>query len=176
MALRYEQRWFDREQGNWPDLRGEPERAPRQGVPRAYPTAWCHGAGGILLARLRAWQVLGDPCWRTEALEALQAVRRAAEAALPLEGSDFTLCHGLLGLADMLRTGSDALAAPDADGLARRIAQTGVLRYGKSVHRWPCGTGGQPSPGLMTGLAGIGHACLRLVSPGVPSVLFVGSA
>ncbi|MFD1051662.1 lanthionine synthetase LanC family protein, partial [Kibdelosporangium lantanae] len=39
---------------------------------------------------------------------------------------------------------------------------------------WICGVaGGVEHPGLMTGLAGIGLALLRMVDPSVPSVLLL---
>lgn len=54
-ALRYERSWFDDRAGIWPDLR---EMAP--GEQLAGAPFWCHGAGGIGLVRLRAYQLAGD--------------------------------------------------------------------------------------------------------------------
>jgi lantibiotic modifying enzyme len=93
---------------------------------------------------------------------------------LGLPSANYSLCHGLAGQAEVLRLGSRLLgeAEVDAAGLAGRVAAAGVGQYGEDATRWPCGTmsGGQ-TPGLMLGLAGIGHFYLRLHSPAVPSIL-----
>lgn len=46
-----------------------------------------------------------------------------------------------------------------------------IARYGAGERPWPCGAHSGEVPGLMLGLAGIGHAFLRLHDAAVPSVL-----
>ncbi len=110
-AFRYEDQLFDQERGNWPDLRehrtsgGEEPRGAR-----AFMVAWCHGAAGIGLARLRALRLLPGRRQRIE-----PGVRRALRAtaamlkALPDE-ADASPCHGRAGLAEtlLLRVGGPA--------------------------------------------------------------------
>jgi len=174
-AFAYERHWFDREALNWADFR---EALPRRRSvrPPCSATHWCHGAAGIALSRLRAYELLGDSACRAEALAGLQTTRRSIEAALSLGSTNYSLCHGLTGQAEVLRYGSRLLgeAEADADGLARRVAATGVRRHGAEAAGWPCGTtsNGQ-TPGLMLGLAGIGLFYLRLHSSTVPSVLLL---
>jgi lantibiotic modifying enzyme len=50
----------------------------RPGWPAAL--AWCHGAPGGALARLRAWALTGDPHHRQEAVAALHTTARALAA------------------------------------------------------------------------------------------------
>jgi lantibiotic modifying enzyme len=83
-----------------------------------------------------------------------------------------SLCHGQLGnmelLAVAVRAGHPELAAEWAAWATRALA---TFETSGPV----CGTpGGIATPGLMVGLAGIGHGLLRLGFPDrVPSVLLL---
>jgi lantibiotic modifying enzyme len=51
-VVQYERNLFSAEHGNWPDLRLDSTRTDSPGV-SGYKSAWCHGAIGIGLARVR---------------------------------------------------------------------------------------------------------------------------
>jgi hypothetical protein len=171
-AYAYERSWFDPAAGNWADLRQTgSRRRPPAGV-----TYWCHGAPGIALTRLRAYELLGEPCYRAEAATALTTTRQAASAALAVPGHDFSLCHGLAGMIEVLRAGLPALEPAGASAtvaLARAVAAAGQARYGEPGATWPCGAGGGETPGLFLGLAGIGLFYLRQHHPATPPVVLV---
>jgi class II lanthipeptide synthase len=63
----YERTWFNSDIGNWADLRGMRlnKRIRRSRV--RFGNAWCHGAPGIALSRLRAYEILGDLKCKEEA-------------------------------------------------------------------------------------------------------------
>ncbi|HEX6912063.1 MAG TPA: lanthionine synthetase LanC family protein, partial [Longimicrobium sp.] len=188
-AFLYERRFFNPEASNWPDLRhtelGEyqfegrmdelrerqrsgnplPPQAPR------YMTAWCHGAPGIGYARLRAYELLGDPLYLEEARASFVAVERSISDEV---GMNFSLCHGRGGNAETLLEGARILGEPGLLQPAQAIALMGIERFENTDMPWPCGTmGGVSDPGLLLGEAGIGMFLLRLARPEVPSVLFV---
>jgi type 2 lantibiotic biosynthesis protein LanM len=163
-AIRYERGLFSAECRKWPDLRdfpGEPAGAGRF----EYMTAWCHGAAGIGLARLACMPYLNDPLVRGEIDLALETTR--AEGF----GWNHSLCHGDLGNLELLLQAGRAPGEPrwhrEAELVGSAILET-IDRGG-----WICANPvGVESPGLMTGLAGIGHELLRLAEPDqVPSVL-----
>ncbi len=108
-AFAYERGWFRPEAGNWPDLRAEPGRRSRTGSAHSFTAAWCHGAPGIALSRLRACQILGDDRSEAEARVALQTTREAVQRGLEEETGTYTLCHGLAGNADVLLLGDRML-------------------------------------------------------------------
>ena len=61
-AIDYERSLYSPEAENWPDLRQlEISGADTEPDSDRFMTAWCHGAVGIGLARLRALQHLNDP-------------------------------------------------------------------------------------------------------------------
>jgi lantibiotic biosynthesis protein len=185
-AFLYERRFFDAGECNWPDLRHtaigeyqfegrmeELRQRLREGRPLApqpmrYMSAWCHGAPGIGLSRLRAWELLGDPVYLEEARASFRSVERTL-----VEGQmNFSLCHGIGGNADTLLEGARILGEPAVLEAAAAAAESGILRFEDAGEPWPCGTMGAVSdPGLMLGEAGIGMFLLRLARPEVATVL-----
>jgi lantibiotic modifying enzyme len=126
---------------------------------------WCAGVSVVLLADADCLDQL-DRAAVDDAVAAL-AQRR------PLR--DASLCHGELGIVEALsvleRHGHAGAAEARVHYAARAV---GALdRYGPR-----CGTpNGVPSPGLLTGLAGIGYGLLRLgFADRVPSVLLLEPA
>ncbi|WP_166663952.1 type 2 lanthipeptide synthetase LanM family protein [Actinophytocola oryzae] len=121
---------------------------------------WCSGLAGALLAR--ADGLVPDP-------DLDRAVSSLADRN-PLR--DTSLCHGELGVLEALTVLSERGHPGAAGALAPAVARLlGVLDQ-----RGPrCGTpDGVPTPGLLTGLAGIGYGLLRLgFTERVPSVLLL---
>ncbi|MEU7745068.1 lanthionine synthetase LanC family protein [Nonomuraea sp. NPDC049158] len=189
-AMRYEDRWLDLGEGNWPDFREN--TADRRA--RTFVTMWCHGAPGIALSRLYAYELLGEVRWRQDAMTALATTERVTRPLTNGGGADFSLCHGLPGNAEPFeearevlgtedlgpvipRVGGDVVGTSRVGGdvvgmdIPRLVADHGLDRYARTGVSWPCGTHTAETPNLMLGLAGIGYFYLRLAVPQVPSVL-----
>ena len=163
-ALDYERSWFDKDAGNWPDFR-QTRQGPRGHGP-FFAATWCHGAPGIALSRMRAYQVLRDQRLKSEAITALETTRSAIAAMQWSGDAGFSLCHGLAGNADVLLCGSKVFGLRWAEVVAREVAWWGSQAYEAKL-----GWRGHEPPGLMTGLAGIGHYYLRASGQPIPSVL-----
>jgi hypothetical protein len=171
-AFAYEQAWFDPKASNWPDFReGSATHTPERGA--TYASYWCHGAAGIALTRLRAYALLGTATYRETARIALATTRSILRATLDHDRSDFCLCHGLAGNADILQYGRQVLGPDQRVDLALvdEVAHIGIARCLPGDRQWPCGIEGAEAPGLMIGRAGIGLFYLRLHNPQTPSVL-----
>ncbi len=188
-AMLYERRFYSPEAGNWPDLRhgelGEYTYSGRMDELKArirggdemeppggrFMSAWCHGAPGIGLSRLRAWAILGDPVYRDEA-EA--AIRNTRDSLRPDLRGNYSLCHGLGGNAETLLVGAEVLGERALWDEAVEVAVRGWREYEANGRPWPCGTmGAVADPGLLLGDAGIGYFFLRLARPQTPSVLLL---
>ncbi|MDJ0944430.1 MAG: lanthionine synthetase LanC family protein [Kiloniellales bacterium] len=171
-AFDYERLWYDPDAANWPDLRGRLHQKPETGSSPPFQTAWCHGAPGIALARLRAYARFCDERHRDEALTALDTTACAVEAGLSSQNHNYSLCHGMAGNADILLCGHRILDEdrPDDIGLVHRVAGLGIQLYSRAGNVWPCGIP-EETPGLMLGLAGIGYFYLRVADSSVPSTL-----
>lgn len=185
----YEEQWFDPSEGNWPDFRyialseylsygrtAELRARLRAGqkLPPHRPSsmvAWCHGAPGIGLARLRAFALLGNPVYAHMATVAAETTFRAVQSS----GDNYSLCHGYLGNCETLAEVGHALARPEFLAAVETRAEEGRRQYEVTGRPWPCGTlGSVTDPSLLVGEAGIGHFYLRLYDPTTPSVLWPG--
>ena len=165
-AFRYENRWYRPAEDNWPDFREE------DGDDAPSCVAWCHGAPGIGLTRLRAVE-LGFDAYRADAEAAMRTTRAAlADRDTWIDG-DFSLCHGHGGLGAILRYASRVLGQPELEELVSEAAAAGAARFADEPASWPCGVRRGSNPSLMIGLAGIGHFFLGLADPALPSVLLV---
>jgi len=171
-AYAYEQDLFDPAAGNWRDLRTVMHRN-RGRWPPVYATYWCHGAPGIALTRLRAYEALHDDRYKAEAVAGINATYHWMDATVARGQSNFSLCHGMTGNVEVLLQGAAALGyeRDRANRLAHTVAHAGIAHAGKDGPPWPCGVPGGETPGLLVGLAGIGLFYLRLYHPATPSIL-----
>jgi lantibiotic biosynthesis protein len=169
-GFEYEDHWFEPDNGNWPDFRTNPGK-PRSSKP-VYEVAWCHGAPGIGLSRLRAYQLIGNEKYRLSAEAAIGTTYRSAVSSTSGQGN-FCLCHGQSGNADLFLCADHVFREEKYRTLAEQIGQRGLEAYDEIGVPWPCGVqGGGETPGLMLGLAGIGYFYLRLFdSAKVPTIL-----
>jgi lantibiotic modifying enzyme len=174
-AFNYERSWFNEEMSNWPDLRGVSAKAKPNYNPFSFPVSWCHGAAGIALSRLRAYRILKDEKYRSEALTALRTTLKWTRTMLDSGTANFSLCHGLAGNAEILFYGYQVLQHEFNGGfeLAQEVAVAGINRYAERNQRWPFGKIGHKSPSLMLGLSGVGYFYLRLYNPATPSFLIL---
>ncbi len=166
-AIEYERSLFRPELGNWPDLRDFSSAilAEKDDNQPNCMTAWCHGAPGIGLGRLRSLPHIDDAKIRTEIDTALKTTLAHGF------GSNHSLCHGDLGNLELLLQASLTLDHPQWHDQVNRLAS--IILVSINQHGWLCGVPLEvETPGLMTGLAGIGYGLLRLAEPTrVPSVL-----
>ncbi|MET7442358.1 lanthionine synthetase LanC family protein, partial [Streptomyces sp. NPDC005568] len=128
-------------------------------------TSWADGLAGVAAAaaRLPAAHLPPRP-------GAPRPAERLADAEVR---PDLSLGQGTLGTLEALAVLAGQGDATAAEALNRRSGQVLALVEAQS-HR--CATPDHvPSPGLLTGLSGIGYGLLRLARPEhVPSVLLLG--
>jgi len=115
-GIAYERSVFSDEAGNWRDLRDTEQVR--------FPTAWCHGAPGIGLARLGGVPLLEDDGIHADIETALQTTLATGF------GFNHSLCHGDLGnLELLLRSGE-----PSWRDTAQRLA--GAILDSARQHGW----------------------------------------
>lgn len=120
-------------------------------------SAWCDGAAGMLPAHA--------------CLPTVPSADLLAATDRPLR-RDLSLCHGELGVLESLSTLADDRDSPAARVLRKR---SGLVLDVLHRHGPLSGTPSEvATPGLLTGLAGIGYGLLRLAAPhNVPSILLL---
>lgn len=172
----YEKQWFNQQTQNWPDLREyDGTKAPSYGV------MWCHGAPGIAIAHLKAYEMTKHEYFLKEARIAVETTKRGVIQETNARGqSNFSLCHGLAGNADILLYASQILDNPEYAQIARNAGDFGIQQYDATGVVFPSGVndpsgltiGQQENPGLMLGLSGTGMFYLRLADiENIPSAL-----
>jgi hypothetical protein len=187
-ALAYEDTLPRRDDGAWPDLRlelwSEEDRSRaiarlRQGDLAWFSTpswtqGWCHGGGGIGLARLHLGLALQRPTLLRDASVAGALLARSPRAA----GQEWSLCHGLAGdleLFDELARHQLHPEAPRWRAQAARLlleASTLGLRLPSGYNLDPPA----PCPSLFLGVAGVASALLRVaLAEPFPSILLPGA-
>ena len=180
MGFNFERLHFMPNLNNWPDLRKSTEE---QNNSPGCGHMWCHGAPGIALSRLRAYQLTQRHDFLQEAHTALNSTyQQVAQQIQQPQSDNFSICHGLAGNADILLTAGVLLNNTSYLELAQHVGNVGIQMYDATNTSWPSGVndpsgqtaGGQETPGLMLGLAGTGYFYLRLADPtAVNSVLLI---
>jgi len=174
-AFQYEDGWLIEKMGNWLDLRymAGPDGDTNDG--KTCQIQWCHGAAGIGLTRLRAYEVTGDSQFCSAANVALQTVCNDLDAFPDNWQPNFSLCHGVAGNCDLLLEGTRVLEEPRWRQQAERMGRLGIEKYAVPGISWPSSLGASEIPGLMTGFAGTGFFYLRLYENSVMPVTLVSA-
>jgi type 2 lantibiotic biosynthesis protein LanM len=161
-CIAFENASFSSPQSNWPSF-GLETSNPEE----SWPCQWCHGAGGIGLARigtLRQLPINRDDL-RTDILRAVNAVKLAWPYSVD------TLCCGSMGNAELLYEAGLTLERPDLCAEASQRIMAIVTAAGlRGDYLWTVGDK-RFSLGLFRGLAGVGYTLLRQVDPNLPNVL-----
>jgi lantibiotic modifying enzyme len=168
-AFQYEDERFVDAADNWPDYREDADGS----ADLRCAASWCHGAPGIGLSRLRAWEMAPSVSLRTKVDVALRCCARTI-AALDATDGDGSLCHGRAGLADIALTLAHGVGDAGARDLALESMAAAATRHAADPAAWPVGVAQGSNPSLLLGLAGVGYSYLRLADPSLPSVLEPG--
>jgi len=168
-AFAYEALHFDKQAGDWYDLRTNSAAANQDGL--HFANAWCNGAAGIGLSRIASWAMLGkqDDDLLRDAHIALATTLRNFHRL----GND-TLCHGRAGNAELFLRFAILKGEPAFQMEANVQAQAQWRNVEKARTRVSDGVGVNAFPGVMIGQAGPGMHFLRLAYPDqIPSPLLL---
>ncbi|MFA0963547.1 lanthionine synthetase LanC family protein [Roseivirga sp. BDSF3-8] len=162
-AIAYENRSYSKEQNNWIDYRYLEKK--EEWKPGSM-MAWCHGAPGIGLTRVHLARNLQTDKYSNDLNTAVSSTKQHLQYTLQSKNGNFSLCHGMLGNAELLVYAAEVL---EDDGLlqdARSIA-TGIVHIVRQNDLpWLSGfNNGKETAGFMLGNAGIGYQLLRTADP-----------
>jgi len=157
-GIKLEQTVFHPGYSNWPDFR---EGVPTDPTKYIYGVAWCTGAPGMALARQRSAEITGDATLTEHSENAFRTTYSQVKYELSANGqtSNFSICHGLGGNADILLESTNPLYKNAAVTAGLR----GIESHINTPLPWTSGVlNRQKAPGLMLGTAGTGYFYLRL--------------
>ncbi|MVT11437.1 type 2 lanthipeptide synthetase LanM family protein [Chitinophaga tropicalis] len=162
-ALAYERSLFIPQSGNWMDKRAFRSQELEDQIAHEM-IAWCHGATGIGLSRLKIYRHMPAEVIKNETMTAISTVLERGM------GKNQSVCHGDFGNMELLMMAAHEMNISTLQEQVNRIAASLVeyIRENGSI----CGVAlGVENPGFMLGLSGIGYQLLRLAYPDVyPSV------
>lgn len=197
-AFLYESLFYDETMKNWQDLRkgiynDEDEEAHR----KAYlennlefftrgsdMNAWCHGAAGLGLSRLRAYELFKNKNTSNDdnynyklcELDITNAIEKTTQTDIDYKDGIplFILCHGRTGNAELFLKAYEIFNDKKYLSLAETVAQK-ALDYRKEKDKYLSGyrdIGQEEDTSLFMGTSGIGYFYLRLLAPHeTPSIM-----
>ncbi|NQX37461.1 Lanthionine synthetase C-like protein [Pedobacter steynii] len=177
-ALLYEMQYFHEESDNWLDLRLGSYRlslpdAHRWDLNLFLPemrkvNSWAHGAAGIGLARLYAWQITGNPMYLDQCKTALN---RCLSDIEKMDRTDFSLCSGYAGMIPFLLKFQE-LRGYDFNEQLYAVARQAKHLYEQKNSYNSYVSSGPFDYGLLSGKAGIGYMLLQLLNPEMTSAVY----
>lgn len=189
-AFNYESAYYNKTINNWPDLRKfsdeesefiKQEKAFFKGdfnvfYDKTYMNGWCHGAAGIGLSRIRAYELLKKDIYKKEIDNCTQ---KTIETDIERKDDFFSyiLCHGRGGNANLFLESYLLFKDDKYLKFAEKIAESGLQsREQRKIYKSGYGyqsAAGQEDKSLMMGNAGIGYFYLRLLDPvNIPCILY----
>jgi hypothetical protein len=172
-ALTYEMLYYDELNNNWLDLRLTSTHVNKEdlmnwglSVFQKYASnvnSWAHGAAGIGLARLFAWQITGGDSY---AQHIQLIIQRSMQDLQELKRGDFTLCSGYGGVAAFLSQAAAVLHRPELYLSVQQTALAAVRYYQQQGTYNSYVPGNNNDPGLFSGMAGVGYLLLSALFPG----------
>lgn len=185
-AMIYEDQFLVKEVQNWRDLRGPIESVFAESIEQAYAAgdrnfflipkfmnAWCHGAAGIGLQRLRS-SILSPIVDDVEVNRDIEVcISTTIRTTIHQSNHDESgcLCHGKAGNAEVLIQAARMNGDERSLEAAYRIAEDLLaqqLRHGRYISGNPMGV---EDMSLFMGTAGVGYFFLRLLDSSTPPVL-----
>lgn len=177
-ALAYEMQYFHPGSGNWLDLRLGKFRLS---LPDAHHwdlnvfipemnkvNSWAHGAGGIGLARLYAYELTGKEIY----LQQCQLVMKKCLKDLEkMHRTDFTFCSGYVGLLPFLSRFADQ-QHKNYNELILSVADRAGVQYTRKRNYNTYISANQFDYGLLSGKSGVGYLLLQLLNKEMDSVAY----
>lgn len=177
-ALQYEMQYFHPESENWLDLR---LGSYRLSLPDAHKwdlnlflpemkevNSWAHGAAGIGLSRLYAWQITGNQDYWDQCKIILN---RCATDLKASKRTDFTLCSGYSGMVPFLLKFQE-LSGENHQDLWWSMAEAAGQQYEREGSYNTYISAGPSDFGLLSGKTGVAYMLLQLLNPKMANVAY----
>jgi lantibiotic modifying enzyme len=137
-------------------------------------STWCQGAAGAALSRLVIARALGSESCQGQADIALRVTRRALARALVSDSQDFSLCHGFVGLAEVIRVSAELFDHRSrVDQLLLRTAAQRCVAHVTEFSSRGAFELGDEDLSLMLGISGVGSFLLASARSSSPSPLLL---
>lgn len=194
-SIRYENSCYDSIKCNWPDYRKNVPDVDADSLRHLLKNnkdqffrvesnmlAWCHGAPGIGMARIRAYELIRKKNYLADARRSIEAVS-SDSGGNSTKDVTFTLCHGKLGNAMLYIVANRILPNIVSREFIEKliiecIDSTTILNNKRIYLSGYVNAGNQYDNSLFMGQAGIGYFLLKFInddgfnvmSPSLPKI------
>lgn len=161
--VQYEDSHFDTAQQNWPDYRKfeTGHQQPTENSTTVCSLAWCHGAPGIGLSRLRILEVTNDPYFK-HGVDA--AVSTTLKNLNVFSVGNYSMCHGVFGNAELILYAAKVLNKPQLIAATETAVNECISDFVSKRITLPNGLqSGHDTPDFMLGSSGMGYFFLRMI-------------
>ncbi|MFG6367310.1 MAG: type 2 lantipeptide synthetase LanM family protein [Lachnospiraceae bacterium] len=167
-GLEFENSLFVQEYGNWRDERYY--KGKKISESNNYTSAWCHGAPGILLSRLRSLNLLDGEMTDIVLRDIRRSITTVYDSCM---GGNNCLCHGNMGNTEIAKeyckVFHDEKMKEDCELLRKNLIEKISQDENLGIEPFY----GFQSLGFMNGLAGIGYSIMRELDNELPCVMAV---
>lgn len=166
-GIKFENTLFVKKYGNWKDERFySGKKASDKGI---YTVAWCHGAAGILLSRVKIYKYLLEDK-KDKIFDDIKIASKTIISRGILANN--CLCHGNLGNTEILSEYTSIFNDQDTKDFCKKVRQ--LIAENICNGKFDCDNAflyGYKLQGFMTGLSGMGYSLLRDLDDKLPCIL-----
>lgn len=188
-AFKYESNNYDSNAKNWKDLRKgmyleENEKEHREAylsknydffLTQESMSAWCHGAPGIGLSRLRAFELLRKNIYKSELKICIENVLNNSQK---IYGKSYSLCHSIGGNLDLVIEYLREFKNDKYKNKLLKIVEE-IISDSEKQKKYTSGlakfAGDLEDFSLFNGNSGIGYFYLRLINPDIVDSVLIPS-
>jgi len=180
-AFKYESNYYDENAKNWKDLRkgmylDESEKKHREAYFSKnydffsnpdYMSAWCHGAPGIGLSRLRAYELIRKSIYKSELKICIKNVLNNSQM---IYGKSYSLCHSVGGNLDLVIDYLRMFRNDEYKNKLLKIIEE-IIADAEKQKKYISGLakyiGDSEDFSIFNGNSGIGYFYLRIIAPDI---------
>ena len=163
-CVRYENNCKAIDGRNWSDFRDFEKKLNPNSRHETGSMAWCHGAPGIGLSRIRQYVIAPNEKYLQDIHDAVDLTFQSLQNNINTKTGNFSLCHGICGNADLLLYYDEVFHdKAKYNNFLHNIAELGISEFINKGIDFPSGLHiNQPNISFMLGSAGIGWFYLRM--------------
>lgn len=165
-GLEFENSLFVQEYTNWKDERYY--KGEKISESNNYTVAWCHGAPGILLSRLRIQNLMDGEIVDIAAKDIKRSIATVYNSCM---GANNCLCHGNMGNSEIVQEYCKVFPDEEMKAASELTRRNLIEKISQDENLGIKPFYGFQSLGFMNGLAGIGYSIMRELDKELPCIM-----
>lgn len=165
-GLEFENSLFVQEYANWKDERYY--KGEKISESNNYTAAWCHGAPGILLSRIRIQNLMDGEIVDIAVKDIKRSIATVHDSCM---GGNNCLCHGNIGNSEIIQEYCKVFPDEEMKAASELTRRNLIEKISQDENLGIKPFYGFQSLGFMNGLAGIGYSIMRDLDKELPCIM-----